>query len=179
MKLNKNLIVAPFLLLLLLALPLFGQHGGQHFKLRMAERMELTEEQQESFKKIMTETQEKILPLMSDLKIKKAELDKLLIADKPSQNSINKKIDEISELKNTMQKIRIASRLDIRKQLTDEQRVKFDSMKMRRRGFVKRGFGMHGRMGRNPENMMESGRGFRHKQMDIWEKMHNNDVEEG
>jgi Spy/CpxP family protein refolding chaperone len=88
---------------------------------------ELTPEQQKKIETIKAESDKKVVQYKADLKIKKAELDKLSIAETPSKKDIDAKIDEISVLKASIQKEKVGCRLLIREQLTPEQRVKFDA----------------------------------------------------
>jgi len=50
----------------------------------------------------------------------------LMTAEKPDLDAINKNIEKMGSLKTEMAKIQAKSRLDMRAQLTEEQRLKFD-----------------------------------------------------
>jgi Spy/CpxP family protein refolding chaperone len=89
---------------------------------------ELTPDQQKKVETIKMESEKKVTLYKADLKIKKAELEKLMIAENPVQKDINTKIDEISVLKASVQKENVNRRLLIRNELTPEQRAKFDAM---------------------------------------------------
>ncbi len=89
---------------------------------------DLTPDQQKKVDDIKMESEKKVTLYKADLKIKKAELDKLMIAENPVQKDINAKIDEISVLKASIQKENVNRRLLIRNELTPEQRAKFDAM---------------------------------------------------
>ncbi|MDD3687633.1 MAG: periplasmic heavy metal sensor [Bacteroidales bacterium] len=89
---------------------------------------ELSPEQKAKIETIKADSDKKIVNYKADLKIKKAELDKLKIAENPSKKDIDAKIDEISVLKANIEKEKVNRHLLIREQLTPEQRVKFDQM---------------------------------------------------
>ena len=86
----------------------------------------LNDEQKAKIEKIKLDSGKKIQELKAELKIKDAELDKMMIADNPDKKAIDKKIDEISVIKANIQKERTAAHLAIRSELTPEQRIKFD-----------------------------------------------------
>ena len=58
--------------------------------------------------------------------MKQAELDKLLLADKPDKKAIYKKIDEIEAVKTQIKKMKVSHKLEVRALLTPDQRVAFD-----------------------------------------------------
>ena len=62
----------------------------------------------------------------------KAELDQLMITEKINRNQIIKKVEEISELTSELMVMRTLKRLDVRDVLTEDQRVKFDQMHLKR-----------------------------------------------
>jgi Spy/CpxP family protein refolding chaperone len=87
---------------------------------------DLSESQKTSINAIKLASDKKIAVYKADLKIKNAELDKLLIAENPSKKEIDAKIDDLTKLKGDIKKERIDCRLKIREVLTPEQRVNFD-----------------------------------------------------
>lgn len=128
--LKRTLIPAAVILLLIFAQS-FAQEGGRLKRIHEFDGLDLTQEQQTQIEQITTDAMKTHLPVRSKLQTLKAELDELLIADSPNRGAINRKIDEMSSLRTEMQKDRIDTRLKIRELLTDEQRVKFDTMRMR------------------------------------------------
>ena len=100
-----------------------GAHKGQSGCLMD----DLTEAQKTKVETIKTESDKKMLQYKADLKIKKAELDKLQIAENPSKKDLDAKIDEISVLKANMHKEKVGRDLAIRNELTPEQKTKFDA----------------------------------------------------
>ncbi len=93
---------------------------------------ELTPDQTKKVEAIKLESDRKITLYKADLKIKKAEYDKLMIAESPVKKDIDAKIDEMSVLKSNIQKENVNRRLSIRNELTPEQRVKFDAMQSKK-----------------------------------------------
>ena len=87
----------------------------------------LTDEQIERMQEIRTESEKILLPMERSLRTREAELDELLIAEKPDLKSIERKIEEIEALRAKIRKERIASRLETRSLLTDEQRLRWDA----------------------------------------------------
>lgn len=96
---------------------------------------DLTAEQEAAIDKIHTEKRSLMQQLSADLRIKEAELDKLRIDENVSESALNSKVDEISSIKAQMQKLHIKAEQDIRKLLTEEQRLEFDQrMQHRNKG---------------------------------------------
>lgn len=129
---------------------------GQGREMRMndeqkgpANGLNLTDAQKEVFKQSMLATQKQLQPLRNELGEAQAHQKTLTTAEKPDLNSINKNIEKIGALKIEMAKIQVKHRLEMRAQLTDEQRLKFDHFKgkmMQERGHkgMKHGMGMRG-----------------------------------
>lgn len=88
---------------------------------------DLTDAQKEQIEKLRTDHLKTILPLRNKLGELRAELRTLSTADKANMNDINKKIDQIGNVRTQLMKEQAAQRQQIRSLLTDEQRVKFDS----------------------------------------------------
>ncbi|OFX44174.1 MAG: hypothetical protein A2046_08105 [Bacteroidetes bacterium GWA2_30_7] len=86
----------------------------------------LTEEQTKKIESLKTPHLKQMLPIKNQLGEKKAQLNTLSTAEKADMVAINKKIDEIGDLKTQMMKNREAHKQEIRKILTEEQRLIFD-----------------------------------------------------
>jgi Spy/CpxP family protein refolding chaperone len=114
--------------------PKNSMHGQDH-KMIQGERkgpaqgLNLTDAQKDAFKQIMTEMQKQIQPLRNQLGEAEAHQKTLVTAEKPDISAVNKNIEKIGELRVEMAKIKAKSHLDMRAQLTDEQRLKFDLKK--------------------------------------------------
>ena len=108
-------------------------HKQQHMGPGMNERrdavqgLNLTDVQKESFKAGMIATQKKLQPLKNELGEAEAHQKTLVTAEKPDLNAINKNIEKIGTIKMEMAKIMIKNRMELRAQLNDEQRLKFDN----------------------------------------------------
>ena len=121
--------------------------------------LNLTDVQKDAFKQSMMALQKEVKPLRNELGEAMAHQKTLTSADKPDMAAINKNIEKIGSLKVEMAKIRVKHRLDMRAQLTDEQRMKFDAFKeTMKRGKgnwgMNRGRGMNRSMGMQQESEM-------------------------
>lgn len=96
-----------------------------------ANGLNLTDVQKESFKQSMLATQKQLQPIRNELGEAEARQKTLTTAEKPDIAAINKNIEKIGALKVEMAKIQAKHRLEMRAQLTDEQRLKFDLYKGR------------------------------------------------
>jgi Spy/CpxP family protein refolding chaperone len=92
----------------------------------MANGLNLTAEQKNAFKQSILAMQKQLQPIRNELGEAEARQKTLTTAEKPDLTAINKNIEKIGALKVEMAKIQAKYRLDIRAQLTDEQRLKFD-----------------------------------------------------
>ena len=86
----------------------------------------LSDEQKQKIEKLKTSHQKEMLQLKNQVCEKKSHLKTLETADNADLSAINKTIDEILVVKAQMMKKCAAHKQDIRKILTDDQRVKFD-----------------------------------------------------
>jgi Spy/CpxP family protein refolding chaperone len=112
--------------------------------------LNLTDAQKEAFKKSMMALQKQLQPVRNELGEVEAHQKSLTMVDKPDMAAINKNIEKIGALKVEMAKIMTKHHLEMRAQLTDEQRLKFDAFKHR----MKEGKGMKGpRSPRGPRGM--------------------------
>lgn len=123
-------------------------------EMRMDERkggsggeLNLTDAQKEAFKQNKLAMQKQLQPIQNELGEAEAHQKTLVSAEKPDLAAINKNIEKIGSLKVEMAKIRTKNHLDMRAQLTDEQRLKFDALK----GHMRDGEGMKGHRGMRTE----------------------------
>jgi Spy/CpxP family protein refolding chaperone len=98
-----------------------------------ANGLNLTDAQKEAFKQGILAVQKQLQPLRNELGEAKAHQKTLMTAEKPDLSAINKNIEKIGAIKVEMEKIQVKNRLDMRAQLTDEQRLKFDRWKGKKR----------------------------------------------
>ena len=135
-------------LLIFLTNDVYAQHPNQGSKNANKKRQkeyaipDLTDAQKEKIKELQTANQKVINPLKNQLQEKKAHLKSLRSSENPNLNEIDKTIDEITGLTGKMMKQRERFIQDVRKILTDEQRVYFDANDVR---LYKRYKGMHGK----------------------------------
>jgi len=101
-------------------------NGGQGGPMR---GLNLTDAQKEAFRKSMLDIQKQLQPLRNELGEAEAHQKTLVTAEKPDMAAINKNIEKIGAFRIEMAKIEVKHRLDMRAQLSDEQRLKFDLMK--------------------------------------------------
>jgi Spy/CpxP family protein refolding chaperone len=109
----------------------YGQRAGERKEVRM-DGLNLTDEQQEQMRSMKIKTQKDLLPIKNQLGENKAKMRTLSTVDNVDLKAINKLIDESSKLEASMTKLQMANHQEVRKLLTDEQRVMFDSRDFRR-----------------------------------------------
>ena len=100
-------------------------HGGKHMsgKHWMAN---LTDQQQKEIGKLHLEYKKKKYLLKTQLQQAKVELALLIIDDAPKKSAVDKKIDQIVNLKREKLQLKANHKIQVRKTLTAEQRVQFD-----------------------------------------------------
>ena len=96
------------------------EHGG------LISELNLTDAQKEALKQSRIDLQKQLKPLRNELGEAEAHQKTLMTAEKPDLNAIDKNIEKIGMLKTEMAKVQVKHRLDMRAQLTDEQKLKFD-----------------------------------------------------
>ena len=101
----------------------YGMHGKRNGMMGIKD---LTDEQKQKIEKIKLTNQKENLQLRNKLSEKKAQLTTLECADNADMGAINKIIDEMAAIKAEMHKKRAVQKQEIRKILTDEQRLQFD-----------------------------------------------------
>ena len=127
MKTRSLMIIA---VMIFVSGSMFAQ-GNPNQKNRGADRPfmnipDLTEDQKEQITEIRTDHMKEVLPLRNELNEKEARLQTISTGENVDQNKINTTIDEIGKIKIDLAKKRAAFKQDIRKILTEDQRVFFD-----------------------------------------------------
>jgi Spy/CpxP family protein refolding chaperone len=89
----------------------------------------LTDAQKEEFKKGMLALHKQMQPLKNQLGEAAAHQKTLMTAEKTDLAAIDKNLDKIGAIKTEMAKLQAKSRLEMRAQLTDEQKLMFDMHK--------------------------------------------------
>lgn len=102
----------------------------------------LTDAQREQIQNLWVKHLKEVMPLETDLKIKKMELALLWQAEELEAKQIVAKVKEIGELQNKIELARVNQKIEIYKLLTPEQRKAF------RQGVGMRGLGRMGRRAR-------------------------------
>jgi Spy/CpxP family protein refolding chaperone len=126
-----------------------GEFGPAHRLEMLADHLELTEEQVVAIEGIRTQGQEKNMELRKELMRLRNELQGEMLKDDPSEKAALGLSGKIGALRSEMQANRLTNRLEVRKQLTPEQRDKMLMLQERfqgregRRGGG-RGMGPHG-----------------------------------
>ena len=138
-----------------------GARGPEHRLEILAERLELTEEQIVAIKGIREAGREKNQGLRKELMRLNHDLKGELLKDDPSEKTALDLVKKIGALETEMEAGRLQNRLEVRKQLTPEQRDKMLMMKERFSGSRgRRGDGhMSGPRGRGGCGGHCSGRG--------------------
>ena len=113
---------------------------GREMQMRTGDRgpaneLNLTDAQKEAFKKSRLDLEKQLQPIRNEIGEAEARQRTLTTVEKPDLAAINKNIEKIGGLKVEMEKIQTKHRLDMRAQLTEEQRLKFDMSKNQMRGF--------------------------------------------
>lgn len=100
---------------------------------KLQEKLGLTDEQVQKIESLKIEHQKKVLPLQNDLNEKEAKLRTLETSENVDLKAIYSLIDEIGVVKVKLAKESASNHQEIRKMLTPEQRVQFDTLGNRHR----------------------------------------------
>lgn len=96
---------------------------------------DLSEEQENQMKALRLKFGQDVLPIKNDLKEKEARLISLKTAKEVDMAAINKQIEEIGYVKINLAKKIAAKEQEMRKVLTEEQRLQFDLRKSEKGDF--------------------------------------------
>lgn len=108
--------------------PGFGmKHMGDPEMCRLTKMLELTDEQQEKVKALKLDFMKENLSIKNQLNVKRAELKAMQAQERVNMSEVNGKIDEITELTGDMMKAVAELHQEIREELTEDQRLLFDS----------------------------------------------------
>ncbi len=88
-------------------------------------RMNLTEEQQASLKKLRLEKLKTVTPLKNKLNELRARKHTLMSANQINNREVNKIIDQMADIKEDIAKANIKQKIEMRKLLTEEQKAMF------------------------------------------------------
>ncbi|MDW3192618.1 MAG: periplasmic heavy metal sensor [Cytophagales bacterium] len=115
-----------------------GERSG-HLRERGIAMLNLTDAQKDQMKMMRIAHEKAIKSDQQTLKLKMVELSNLVANDDPSEQEVSKLTDEIGGLQTALLKAQIAHRIEVRTILDEEQKLKFDKMKLRRGPAGKRG----------------------------------------
>ena len=96
---------------------------------KVAEKLELSDEQKEKIKGQMVEVEKKEIEINSKLKITQIELREIMDTPQPNLNRAMEKVEEMGALRTELQKVRVSSMVFFKGLLTPEQYDKFEKMK--------------------------------------------------
>ncbi len=98
----------------------------------------LSDEQREKISDLRIEHYKAVSPLSSQVRINRARIDALMKEDEPDMNNIQNLIEENGKILTDIRSSHAKHRAEIRKLLTDEQKIIFDRWAGNDRGFFKR-----------------------------------------
>ena len=101
--------------------------------------LNLSDDQRKSFREINLNHLSVTKPLKKEMMKKKLEMQLEKMEDKIDVTTINKLIDEISDLEAEVRKTEFSRNLEIRSLLDDEQQIRLDRMMQRRKEMKKTG----------------------------------------
>lgn len=95
--------------------------GGVLGNPRLMERLKLSDDQKNQIEKLRTDFQKQQISQRAKVQTAAVELRQLLRAENPDKAAIEKKINEVSQLRAQLQTARVNHMLNVRKILTPEQ----------------------------------------------------------
>lgn len=149
----KFIAALTLIALILLAINILAQRGhgfAQRNEISMEEREErgfresgicrhfpgITQEQSDKMDALRQQSMNENQQLRNQLGEKQVRLRMLKTAEQPDMNAINKTIDEMAAIRAGMHKNQVAKHQEIRKLLTEDQRILFDSYGSGKRGYA-------------------------------------------
>ena len=108
-----------------------GDRSGRAygFNRMILSKLDLTAEQKEKIDKINDSCEIEGINIQSESKTNSVKLRSLLREKAPNREEINQLIDKIAKSKSELMKLKINSKLDVKKVLTEDQINKLDEMK--------------------------------------------------
>ena len=107
-----------------------SMQNGENEPIRL---LNLSEEQRKSFKEINSKHLSQVKPIKKEMMKKKLEMQLEKMEDKIDISSVNKLIDEISDLEAELRKSEFSRNLEFRSLLDDEQEMRFERLMQRRK----------------------------------------------
>ena len=107
-----------------------SMQNGENQPIRL---LNLSEEQRKSFKEINSKHLSQVKPIKKEMMKRKLEMQLEKMEDKIDISSVNKLIDEISDLEAELRKSEFSRNLEFRSLLDDEQEMRFERLMQRRK----------------------------------------------
>lgn len=128
-----------------------GRHGRMGAGMRghrqdVMARLNLSDRQKEQIRDIRQENQRRMIPLNARLQEARLDLRQLLEAESPNRTRIDAAIDRMADLRAEAHKARLATHLEVRSLLTEEQRKQLREQRGGRGDWMRDGG--HGRPGK-------------------------------
>src|SRR3989339_267364 len=101
--------------------PMRGPGIGRMDAIREKMELNLTDEQKDALRGIMTTTRKAIIKLTADLEVGRIELNELMRNKSTAQSTILGKQKDVLSLENSIAETRLNARLQVRDVMTDEQ----------------------------------------------------------
>ena len=141
-----KMLILFFLFIGLVSMANSRKHHGDSGRVHKREIPDLTSDQKSKIKALRIGLQKDMLTLKNQLGEKRAKLQTLETSEKVDISVINTQIDEIQSLEAKIKKLKAAQRQEIRKLLTIEQRVHFDTQDQKnKKGKISRSFDVLGK----------------------------------
>ena len=99
----------------------------------MAQNLSLTDEQKSKMQALKLNLQKEMLPIKNKIGENEASIRSLSTLDNVDLKAVNKIIDDNGLLKADIAKLFMANRQEVRKMLSDDQRIIFDTQKFQKR----------------------------------------------
>lgn len=109
----------------------FGPHGGAdsgRFLEMLADRLEVDEETRGAIDEKFQASREQAEPLRAELHGRHVALREMLRADEPDREAVMAQAERIGELETGLRKLRLATLLEVRALLSDEQRAELAAL---------------------------------------------------
>ncbi len=127
------------------------QSGGERFKGRMFDKLNLTDEQKSKIEDLRIEHQKAMIDLRADMQKKRLAVKEMMLKGNYSRSDYLNLINDLNSAKNKIAASRANHRMDVYELLTDQQKKIFDQMPMMRGQHEGRGMmDGNGPMGRHP-----------------------------
>jgi Spy/CpxP family protein refolding chaperone len=129
MKTTSKLI----LIALVISLPMmaFAQQGPRECRGMMMEQLDLTDEQQTQVQELRLEHQKEMITIKDEMHSLRTQMKLLMTEDRPSTSEIETIAGKIGAAARNIALAKANHKMEVRKLLTDEQKVKFDTMTLR------------------------------------------------